>query len=373
MNFVDYRGLDQKIGEIAISTQLNTLFYINPQNLLEEKKKFFEELKIGNEYNPNFIYPSKNPLFSYFSMKPIFETYKSELRVLLDDVGSDCLGLLLENKILDILERIEFVKSIGTPNFAENSNQFYGVVDKNLLKLAKEQIEKKIVVKKSPKVSLNSGVKKIQSFIDKKKLNYKILLRESAGSSFSVNSKEGILYVNKDLIFDQDLIKRFIAHEIETHIYRYENGFNQHYSVLSQGTSKRMLETEEGLAVNVEKLKGLSVDNQLKIYAGRVLAIHLASKKSFYETFKELEQFFTKEEAFTLTIRAKRGTYKTSEAGAFTKDMLYFKGMFIVEDFLKEHSVKELYYGKYSIDDYSLVKEIDGLKEPKFLPEIKGL
>ena len=45
-------------------------------------EKFFEEIKIGNEYNPKFLYPSKNPLYSYFSMKPTFETYKRELKEL---------------------------------------------------------------------------------------------------------------------------------------------------------------------------------------------------------------------------------------------------------------------------------------------------
>jgi hypothetical protein len=362
MKFIDYKGLDQKIGEIAVSTQLNTLFYINPQNLDEEREKFFQELKKGNEYNPKFMYPSKNPLYSYFAMKPTFETYKSELRELLGELGSDCLGLLCENKILDILENIELVKSIGTPNFSENSKQFYGTVDKNLLKLAKEQVAKKILEKKGKKITLEEA--------KRKKLNYKIEMRDSTGSIFAINSKERILYINKNAEFDEILVKRLIAHEFETHAYRYENGFTQPYALLSQGTSKMMLETEEGLAVNVEKLKGLGVASQLKIYAGRVIAIDLAIKKSFYKTFKELQKYFSDDEAFILTVRAKRGTYKTSEPGAFTKDMLYFKGMFKVEEFLKEHDIKELYYGKYSIEDYSLVKGIDGLKEPKFLPEI---
>ncbi|MDD4251070.1 MAG: DUF1704 domain-containing protein [Candidatus ainarchaeum sp.] len=370
MNFVDYRGLDQKIGEISISTQLNILFYINPQNLLEEKKRFFEEIQKGNEYNPFFTYPSKNPLFSYFSMKPIFETYKQELKELLQSVGNDNLGLLCENKILDILESIELVKSIGTSNFDENSKQFYGSVDNKLLKLAKEQVEKEILPLKSEKVSFDTAITMIKNFLKNKKLNYKMEFRESAGSMFAVNSREGILYINKDLVFNKDLVKRFIAHEIETHIYRYENGFSQPYSMFSQGTSKNMLETEEGLAVNVELLKGLEVDNSLKQYAGRVLAIHYASKESFFQTFLKLKEFFSEEDAFTLTLRAKRGTFKTSEPGAFTKDMLYYRGMFLVQDFLKNHPIEDLYYGKYSVSDIHLVKGVDGLKKPKFLPDL---
>ncbi|MDD3083651.1 MAG: DUF1704 domain-containing protein [Candidatus ainarchaeum sp.] len=370
MSFVDYRGLDQRIGEISISTQLNILFYINPQNLLEEKKKFFEEIVKGNEYNPLFVYPSKNPLFSYFSMKPVFETYKTELKELLEKVGNDSLGLLCENKILDILESIELVKSIGTSNFTENSKQFYGELDNKLVKLAKKQVEEKVPIFKGNKISFNNAINIIKNFLKKKKLNYKLELRDSTGSMFAVNSPEGILYINKDLVFNSDLVKRFISHEIETHIYRYENGLTQPYSIFSQGTSKRMLETEEGLAVNIELLKGLEVENSLKQYAGRVIAVHTASKKSFFETFNYLKEFFSEEEAFNLTLRAKRGTFKTSEAGAFTKDMLYYRGMFLIKDFLKENPIEDLFYGKYSVEDLHLVKGVDGLKKPKFLPEI---
>lgn len=368
MHFIDYRNLDQKIGEIAASTQLNILFYINPQNLVEEKKFFFEEIAKGNEYNPNFIYPSKNPLFSYFSMKPIFETYKSELRELLQSVGSDYLGLLLENKILDILESIELVKSIGTSNFTENSEQFFGTVDNKLFKLAKERVEKKIPEFHSPKISFDIALKTIKNFLKKKHLNYEIELRDSTSSMFAVDSRAGKLYINKDLNFNADLVKRFIAHEIETHIYRFENGCLQPYSIFSQGTSKRMLETEEGLAVNVELLNGLEVDNSLKQYAGRVVAIYYASKKSFFETYNILKQFFSEEDAFTLTVRAKRGTFKTSESGAFTKDMLYYRGMFLVRDFLKDNPIEDLYYGKCSVEDLHLVRGVDGLKKPTFLP-----
>jgi uncharacterized protein (TIGR02421 family) len=370
MSFVDYRLLDQKIGEVASSVQLNVLFYINPQNLLEEKNKFFEELKKGNEYNPKFIYPSKNPLYSYFSMQPTFETYKKDLTLMLEELNSECLGLLCENKILDILESIELVKSIGTENFSENSSQFYGSVDKNLLKLAKEQLSKRVRKEKVHKLTQNEAKNIILGYFKKKKLNYKIVMRESAGSAFSLEAKNHILYITKDTKFDSGLVKRLIAHEIETHAYRYENGLAQPYSLLAKGTSKRMLETEEGLAVNVEQLKGLQVDSQLKNYAGRVLAISLASKKSFFETYSALTQHFSKEDAFILTRRAKRGTFRNDSPGAFTKDMLYFKGMFTVREFLETHDLEKLYYGKYSVEDVPLVFGVDGLKKPKYLPEI---
>jgi hypothetical protein len=371
MRFVDYRLIDQKLREIELSVQLNILLYIHPQNVLEQKEIFFNELKLGNEYNPVFQYPSKNPIYSYFSMKPTFETYKNELKALLSNLGTDSLGILFENKLLDLIESLELAKSVGTPNFSENSKQFFGDVNKSLLKKAKVVIDAPFKKIDSRNISFNEAINTIKAFFKKKKLNYKIELREFSSSSFSINPSNKTLYISKQTKFNENLLKRLISHEIETHAYRYENGLLQPYHIFSTGTSKLALETEEGLAVNIEKRKNLHIDSQLSVYAGRVVAIDYALKNSFYNTYKKMNEYFSEEEAFYLTLRAKRGTFKTSEPGAFTKDLLYFKGMFLVEDFIKEHPLDVLFSGKFSVDDYSLVKYIEGLKKPIYLPNLK--
>lgn len=369
-SFTNYILLDQKIEELTSTSNLNVLYYLYPQNLLKEKQTFFEEFKNKNVYNPKFIYPSKNPFFSYFSMNPDFDVYKKELRDSLKDVRLDSMGLLFENKILDTIEKMELIKSIGTPNFSENSKEFFGGVDKKLLNLAKEIVEKNVRSKDNQKVSFNTAIKTIKNFLEKNKLKYSIEIRESSGSNFSVMPAAKKIFINKNLQFTTGMIKRFIGHEIEAHLYRYENGSLQPYLIFAKGVSKNTIQTEEGLAVNLEIIKNLDFKQQLKNYAGRVLAVDLASKKSFYDTFEELTKFFSFDEAFMLTFRSKRGTFKTSEPGAFTKDILYFKGKFLVEDFLKENSISDLYYGKYGVDDVFLVKDVEGLKKPKLLPDI---
>ncbi len=339
-NFVDYKLIDQKIKQISADLNVNILFYITPQNLAEEKKKFFDELKNGNQYNPTFIYPSKNPLFSYFSLKPSFEVYKNELTDLIKKLDNSPFGIICENKILDLIEKMELIKSIGTINFAENSKEFYGSVDKKMLKLAVEQINKPVKNYKSNNISTDSAVNTIKDYFKKKNLKYKIVFRDHGTSRFSVNPYQKTLYISNDVKFTDVILKRLIVHEIETHLFRYENSLLQPYSIFSFGISKISAETEEGLAVNVEKIAGLPLDEQLKFYAGRFIAIDIASKKSFFETFEELTQFFNDEEAFRLTLRAKRGVFKQYEKGAFTKDLLYFKGKFLVEEFLKENSIE---------------------------------
>ncbi len=365
--FVDYILLDQKVCQLAKAIESNLLVYINPQNVDEQKKKFFAELKKGNIYNPFFVYPSRNPLYSYFSITPTFEIHKNELKLLLDGIPGDALGLIFEKKILDLFERIELMKSVGTPNFSNNSNEYYGRVDSKTLKYAKELISKKNLPKEN-KISFSTAKERIEAFLKKKKLSYKISLRESTGSKYSVNIRTKEILINKNTVLTEESVGRLIAHEIKGHIYRYENGCKQPYSLFARGLSKETIETEEGIAVVIENMEKVNVDNQLKNYAGRVIAIDIASRKNFFDTFEELTTFFSDDDAFTLALRAKRGVYKQSLPGAFTKDILYLKGYLVVQDFLKEKKIDELYMGRYSVYDVPLVKDVDGLKKPFFLP-----
>jgi uncharacterized protein (TIGR02421 family) len=373
MVFVDYIHLDQKVCQLAGAIEANVLNYINPQNIEEEKKTFFEEIEKGNHYNPKFRYPSRNPLYSYFSMSPTFETHRAELDALLDTVGQDSLGILFEKKISDLFDRMELLKSVGTPNFSNNSEEYYGKISKSLIKYAKELVGKKIKKDKN-KITFAEAKKTIDAFLKKKKLPYSVVTRDATGSKFAVNIRTKKIKINSDVQLTRESVKRLIAHEIETHAYRYENGSLQPYNLFARGLSKEMLETEEGLAVIVEESEGINCAAQLKNYAGRVLAINLARKKDFYQTFKGLEQYFSENESFTLALRAKRGTYRASEKGAFAKDALYLKGRIEVEKFFSVgHKLEELYKGRYSVHDVPLLGDIDGLREPKFLPEVKKI
>jgi len=367
MKCPDYTKLDQKTFEIAGVIETNLLKFINPQNLEAQKLKFFEALQRNEEYNPIFTYAQRNPDYSYFAMGSKLDTYKSELIELLKEIERDELGIVFESEIIDLIEKIELIKSIGTENFAGNSEAYYGGIERKSLSAAKKILQQE-TKQYEERITFDEAVNTIKARLKKDKLNYKITIREPAGSMFAViNSRREIL-LNKDVDFTKEMVARFIAHEIEAHIYRYENGFRQPYKLLAHGFSRETTETEEGLAATIEKLSGVSSQKQIKDYAGRLVAINEAQTKSFFDTYTEMAKYFDRETAFRLTLRAKRGIKDQQKGGAFFKDALYFNGMLKVEEFLKNHSVKELYYGKYSVHDLPLVKQIPGLKEPKYLP-----
>ena len=365
--FTDYTKLDQTLFEIAGAIETNMIKFINPQNLDEQKTKFFNALEQKEVYNPQFSYTPRNPIYSYFSMSPKLETFKTELKEMLKEVEHTELGIIFESEIIDLIEKIEMIKSIGTENFSGSTESYYENISKEEQKAAKEILQNKYEETENI-IPFQTAIDTIQEFLKKKKLPYHITIREPAGSRFAViNSKKEIL-INKDTIFTKEMLKRLIAHEIETHIYRYENGLKQPYKILAHGFSRETTQTEEGLAVCIEKLKGVSSKNQIREYAGRTHAIHTAESKNFFDTFIEMQNYFDNESAFRLTLRAKRGIKDQEKKGAFFKDAVYFKGMIQVDEFLKEHKVEELYYGKYSIYDIPLVKSIPGLKNPKYLP-----
>lgn len=366
--YTDYTKLDQKLFQMASIVETNLLKFINPQNSTEQKSKFFELLSRGEKYEPGFSYIPRNPLYSYFAMNPLLDTYMRELKEMIKEVSMDELGVIFESEILDLLDKIEMIKSIGTENFSGNSESYYGSIDRKTLSFAKEFVEKKVEEKFTP-ISFDFAINEINSFLEKKKLPHRVKVREPSGARFAVINSSKEVLVNSDTIFSKEMLARLIAHEIETHIYRYENGVRQPYKLLAHGFSRETTQTEEGLAVCVEKMKGVSSNTQIKEYAGRVIAINTAQKHCFTETFQEMCKYFSEDDSFRLTLRAKRGIKNQEKPGAFFKDALYLRGMLHVEEFLKEHSYKELYFAKCAIEDIPLVRAIAGLKEPKYLPD----
>lgn len=370
MKFYNYTVVDQKICQLASAIETNILNYTNPINLFEEKDKFFLMLKKNEIYNPEFIYSKKNPLYNYYSNNSTLTVFKNEMNELFKEIGADSLGLIFERKLLDLFDRIELIKSVGTENFSENSHGYYREITLATKKYAQEIIQKNIDSKKNI-ISFDESKKIMENALFDRKLKYKVVEKITPGAKVSVNIRTKELMISKQAQLSKNDLLRLIAHEIEGHIYRYENGCTQPYKIFSRGLSKETLKTEEGIAVYIEQQEEINIDEQLKQYAGRVIAIRTAEKHSFFETFEEMKKYFNEEESFNLALRAKRGTFNQEKGGAFYKDSLYLQGYLEVVEFTKDRQLKELYYGRYSINDAPLVFDVDGLKKPKYFLKVK--
>jgi hypothetical protein len=192
-----------------------------------------------------------------------------------------------------------------------------------------------------------------------------------ANAAVKIESKK--LYIKKNSRFSSNSLKRIIVHEIGTHVMRAENGLCQPYRFLGRGIPG-YLNTEEGLAVYNEENSGCLNNFVLKVYAGRVIAIDMALRCSFRETYEELTKHFTKNTAWRITLRAKRGLSDTSLPGAFTKDLAYLQGYYDVKKFLANRgNINDLYYGKIGTKHVMQVKRLPGLINPTVLPMMRYL
>lgn len=348
----DYAHVDKVI--CAIARKLSKLPCM-PKNLNEEKEKFFQ----SNSYNPIFVYEGQ----------PAKELDALKNALLNLDISAAGIGMLFKKKQDELLKIIEMMKSIGTRRFTEISQSLYGIPDDKLLQKANDFIG----IFDSPDESyISSEQVKVRLELALKKYGFTWQVREKDMiSRAAVSQSSKLLFIKKDSFFTNKFIKRIIVHEIGTHILRAENGAQQPYDIFSLGLTG-YLSTEEGLAVVNEEEHDCLTRSTLKTYAARVIAVHKAMRCTFRETYNYLLPHVGKENAFDITLRAKRGVGNTFFPGAFTKDYLYLKGYFDVRKFLDSGGdPAKLYYGKIGIDDIPFIEKISGLIHPMFLPQMR--
>lgn len=140
-------------------------------------------------------------------------------------------------------------------------------------------------------------------------------------SKVNISPKQQLMKINPHVKLTSLDVKRLSAHEICVHYMRYYNASLSGIRILETGTSN-YIETEEGLAVYAEEQKGVLSKAQMFVYAGRVIATYYALYMSFYDVFQKLKSYgFENEEAFAITMRAKRNLCDTSQKGDLQKIM----------------------------------------------------
>jgi uncharacterized protein (TIGR02421 family) len=344
----ELKKIDNQLDKISKKLSFSIL---NPINVDKERKKFFSK----KEYNPQFKY--KKPI------KKIDNIKNSLLKINPpNSVVGNILKKIRDKYVLDI----ELIENMGTSKFQNISNKLYGKPDKTLIKKANKLIYLKIN-QEEPIYSTNEIIDKLNIAFVKYGFNWKVK-RKNMIASAAVKLQKKQLLIKKNSKFSQNFLKRIIVHEIGTHIVRAENGQNQPYKFFARGLPGYLM-TEEGLAVYNEEINNCLNNFILKIYAGRVIAINTAMNNSFIETYSILRKYFTKNTAWRLTLRAKRGLIDTKQNGALTKDIAYLKGYLQIKNYIKSSGdINNLYYGKIGLEHIKLLNDIPDLIQPNLLP-----
>jgi len=365
----DFLSKEKELFEIIDRIETDILKFVEPVNSLAQREKFFEALRKGQEYNPVYSYLPRNILFTYFSLSHEYSQMIKKLKEF--KFSENGLEKLLKSKRSETLKKIELVRAIGSETFPDRSIAYYGKPGKRLVKKAFEILGKKVQSDGIKKYDCVRAAAYLQNMLNRKGIEWKVRLDENMSANAMVLPAENTVKVNAGGQYSMKEMQRLFVHEVETHAYRHINASMQPFRLLIEGTSTQWLKTEEGLAATNEILFGKSSDALIREYAGRVVAIHFASKHSFFETFRHMREYFSDEKAYQLTQRAKRGC-PSAEPGAFTKDYFYFEGLNQIKRYVEEGgSLKELYYGKIALDELKTIKEAPVLKRPKYLPNYK--
>ncbi len=355
---INYAAIDRQL--IEIDSQIKLISNLKPTNLEEEKEKFLA----NTDYNPQFQYKE-------LKFEP-YDLYRKLDRIETDETP---LGKLFNNKKEEIEKKIALLEQRGNPIFTKVSIDLYGRPNYSELQTAiyeLKQICNDPAYKQDPleeTITAEQATSAFNEIFAEYQLhNWKAKIKESMVAD-CIAGKNNAMFVRRGAMFSPNRIKNLIVHEIETHIITAENGKKQPYQLFQRGLGNYLI-TQEGLAVyNTEKH-----GKDYKIGHRRALLTLVSCGEGINKSFSELAKFMlqfnvTKERAFNLALKVKRGLEDTSMHGGFTKGYVYWSGKKQVEEFInKGGNIKDLYYGKYNIEDLELIKKIPNLAHPAIMP-----
>ena len=334
----------------SLTSHFNTNFP-KALNLSSEKKKFYNAIHCGAIYNPQFEFEKKE-----FDINKFEELKKIEISTSNDLYNFKKLYKeRLKSKIAEINSHITWGESISTKYVKKYRGEPNYLLLIKAKKFCKNYTREKIKFKRLSPQTVSNYLKDEVKRLSGNEIE--VEFDEGINANVNISPVNNIIKINPNVRFTNLDVKRLLVHEIGVHYMRYYNASNFGIKILEIGTSN-YIETEEGLAVYAEYLKGVNSNAQMFVYAGRVIATYYALRKSFYEVYQILIKYgFSRSIAFAITFRAKRNLSDTSQKGGFTKDYVYFKGFNEIKKHVKRNDIKDLFIGKIKIEDLKYLKK----------------
>lgn len=337
--------VDKKLA--AIEATFSFLLLISPTNTNAERNAFLQsKLK-------------KNPRFQY-RLLPVDPDYLKEqlYKINISKIEDPTLAYLFRDKREELEKQITMLRERGSQDFMYSSLRLYKTIDKSLLKIAKDILEK--IVPSYQAVTEWADCDVIAEKA-RQEINWYRQRYPKLDATVSIKSDVVGLMVSKgQLIIGEtfktpiDRVEALIHHEVGTHILTFYNGKAQPLKQLSNGFADYD-ELQEGLAVLSEYLVGGLTKERLRLLAGRVIAAQsLIEGGDFIETFRQLnlEYEFDVETSFDVAAR-------THQGGGCTKDIIYLRGLARLMDYLKSGGeLNPLFIGKIAEKHIPLMDEL---------------
>lgn len=313
----------------------------------------------------------KDPAFHYRVLNIDPESLKKKIYAIdLDKVHDPALSFLLRDKRNELDKQLNMLLERNCPDFLYSSVRLYKTIDQRLLDIAEYILED--VQAEDEKENMVPP----QQFAAeaRKEFAYFKEQDESFTSDVHIRSdvpglmvSKGQLYMTSSSLVRESRITSLIQHEVGTHILTFHNGKKQPMHLLRYGLADYD-ELQEGLAVLAEYLTGGLDALRMRLLAARVIAANALLKgESFCATFQLLhEQYkFDAKTAFGVTTRI-------YQAGGYTKDVIYLRGLLQLLDYLKKGGeVEPLLMGKVAVKHLGIMQELRArgiLKPPAIRP-----
>jgi uncharacterized protein (TIGR02421 family) len=340
---VEASVLDIDASLFRLAQKVDTLKYVNPTNLVAERKRFFSA---PNRFKPHFRYRQLPIDANEFKYKLY--------RLPIDNISDPALKQMYSDIVNKLSEQVDMLTNVGQEGFVYNSLGYYGRPDNSAINNAKFLLyAKEIPEERGERFDAKSACEQMKLQADSWGMQCKIGLSGSIVARAMVSSMPPQLTVNSHAEFYHSEIQRLIQHELGVHMATTLNAKQQPLKVLRLGLPGATY-TQEGLAILAELNAGFMAHSRLNTLACRVLAVNsMLQEQDFYLTHSYLVDEVGMEEgdAFVTTARVYRG-------GGFTKDHLYLSGFLEMLQLSKTRSLDNLLVGKTSVQYLDLIDEL---------------
>jgi uncharacterized protein (TIGR02421 family) len=285
----------------------------------------------------------------------------------IEKVEDPLLNYLFREKQEELDREITLLRNLETPRFRWSSYELHGVVEPDLLGLARQILDRLPLEEQEEYAEdgdTEGGYVNAEGFARAAHDELDHYRRLSPAFTGGVEIRpdvtaglmvtKGVLCISKNLSVPRHRLQPLLHHEVGTHVVTYSNGLAQPFKIFASGLAGYDA-LQEGLAVLSEYLCGGLTRARARVLAGRVVAVHaLVCGSDFVETYRCLvrEYGFPERTAFIVTVRVYRG-------GGLTKDAQYLRGLRDLLAYLRrEGTLEPLFVGKLGLPHIPAVQEL---------------
>ncbi len=352
--------IDDEISRISKKTILSSI--LKPINYIEEWDKF---LLNNGKYNPQFRYNwPKDDILQ--SMTKNLLSLKDELN---KNLYNEKFSKLFLWKIEELLCRINLINAYKKKDFKNilfYNEKLYGKIDSKLLKMSKDKIFESSSEKSFDlwrELTINEVKDKIEKYLQKKWIKWiDIVVSMAHLSRISVIfGKRPKIKISWLIPFKEKELDSILAHEIDTHLTRYINGWKTMRKIFKEWTWFYLTDEEWFAIFNETKYvqNGYEKFTNYKMY----FLISEAQKYSFAKLVNLALFFYPNknlETIFKTVVKIKKGIEDTSvisEWAVYFKEKVYLDWYKKISEWVEKwNSIEWMYRGKIKLDDLNLIK-----------------